>query len=307
MKWHRKQRHRIVIVSPALAVIEAEARAALSVDKERGGSLVGIQNADTSFILYAIPTGPNAETSWGQIITDADFQNRHLVAISSYYEPAKSRLGYLADYHIHQMGLAAFSSVDENAFKSILFDRDHSGLCGLPVILTTFRRGMLVHLPHWITRAGNSTNTEVADLEIVTSADSRVKTLLKGITYASLDEIMSHRKLPTGGAPEVMHERQVALPVGDILMTRLTLEMDAIKATFSIQPQLRRTRGGYPCIVAQVGVYRFYAVIPSEFPLNPASVFYSRFGPSDIKELYFCKPWNSISRIADVFEDFFQQ
>ena len=301
MTWHHINRHKICVVSNALAVIETEAHAARKTDKERGGSLVGLQNADVSVILYAIPTGPNAQTSWGQITTDAAFQTQHVRAISDHYRHVTTELVYLADYHVHQMGLSNFSEQDRKAFGSILFDPDHDYLRGLPVILATFQRGAPVYLPYWITRAGQSTKTEVAYLEIVRPDDAIITKSLRGCTYTPLEEIMASRKLPA--VPPHVRDHLAEMQPGDMLMTRLTLEATAITAVFSVKPQLRRTRSGYPCLVAQVSEYQMFAVIPSEFPLNPATIFFRKSGGTSIEEFITRRTWNSIARIADVFEE----
>ena len=299
MKWNHS-RHKIIAITHAMSVIEEEAYGACKANKERGGSLVGIQTAAESIILYAITTGPNADTSCVHIKTDADFQNQRLAAIWDRYKHSSVSPVYLADFHVHQMGYDKLSFGDCSTLLDILRDPDHSYLLGLPVILVSCHGSKFEYLPFWITRAGCEVRTEKAELEIVKPDDSRIKALLQGKSYVPLKDIMSQQKIAT--TPKTS-EGLILQRTGDILMTRLQLEMEHIKATFSIQSQLRRTRSGYPCLVAQIGEYRFFAVIPSEFPLNPATILFRKPNAPNIEEYSPRRSWNSIARIADVFEE----
>lgn len=302
MNWSRK-RHKIIAVADAISVIEKEAYTARKVNEERGGSLVGIQADGCSIILHAIPSGPNAETSWGQIRTDADFQNRHLAAIAPHYKRYSIMVVYLSDYHVHQMGFDRLSLIDIAMLQSILGDPDHSYLTGLPVILVTFHHGMVKHVPYWIMRAGNGVRTEDADLEIVARDDPQILSILKGHDYLSLEEIIRQQHMAMPSLPTPGAENYVAPLQGDILAIRLALEIEHIQAMFSVKAKLRRTLRGYPCLVTEVGGYRLFAVIPSEFPLNPATIFFHKPGASQITEYNARRSWNSIARIADVYEE----
>jgi hypothetical protein len=302
MKWNRN-RHKIIAVSEAISIIEKEAYKALKANKEQGGSLVGIQGVDESIILHAIPTGPKAETSWGHIRTDAEFQNQQLADIAAHYKGSSVTPVYLADYHVHQMGLDTPSSTDDATFLSILCDPDHSYLKGLPVILATFHHGKLTHVPYWITRTGTGIKTERAELEIIAPDNQRLAAVLKGNSYAPLEEIIRKQNTTVVSLPASASRPLTSLPQGDILMTRLALEIEQIRAAFSVEAQIRRTLSGYPSLVAQVGEYRLFAVIPSEFPLNSATIFYCKSGTSKITEYNPRRTWNSIARISDVFEE----
>ena len=302
MKWHRNM-HKIIIVSPALSIIEQEAYQALKENQERGGSLAGIQTGNTSIILHAIPTGPHAQTSWGQIRTDADFQNKHLATLAAHYNQFSTKVNYQSDYHVHQMGLDELSSTDNATLLSILLDPNHAYLQGMPVILASVHHGKPKYIPYWITRAGSGVRTEKAEMEIVTPDDPRIVALLRGHVYVPLDEIMRQHTSAVAVGPRDADQPFSALAQGDILMTRLVLEVEYLRAVFSIEAQLRRTLSGYPCLVAQVGDFRLFAVIPSEFPLNPATVFFHKPGTGDITEYNPRRVWNSLARIADVFEE----
>jgi len=301
MKWHHKP-HRILIVSNALSVVEYEAHHARNINKEQGGSLVGIQDENTSIILHAIHTGPDAEVSWGHIRTDAEFQNKCLAPICAHYDRHAIRVVYLSDYHIHEMGYDKLSSTDNAAFLSIMSDPDHSYLSGMPVILVSVHGEHLKYIPFWITRSGKGVRTETAELEIVAPYDSRVRAILKGKPYMPLEEILNLNDAlsPSLSSPGSANH-DVAFQ-GDILMARLSLEMEYIRSTLAATPQLRRTCRGYPCIFVQIGDCRLYAVIPSEYPLNPASIFY-KSGASDISDYYPRRAWNSISRIGEIYEE----
>ena len=302
MKWKHKK-HKIIVVADALAVVEREAYSAREENKERGGSLVGIQTNDISFILYAIATGPKAKTSWGRISTDADYQNRHIAAVAAHYERHSVSPVYLADYHVHQMGFGELSLEDKAMLQAILNDPDYAHLTGMPVILATFEQGKLKYVPYWITRSANGIRTEHACLEIVTHDNPQILAVLKGCPYSPLDKIMQKQNPEKPLSPALETDNRVAELQGDTLAIRLAIELDHIKAVFSVDAQIRRTRNNYPCLIAQVGGYHMYAVIPSEYPLNPATIFYRKPGSANVTEFNTHKTWNSIARISDIFEE----
>lgn len=291
-------KHRIIVLSDAISIIAREAYAARKANKERGGSLVGIQSGNTSFVFYAIPTGPRADATWGRLETDAEFQNQNLAAIAAHYQPLNVSLLYLADYHVHQMGLDEFSSTDKNTFDLLLDDPSYSYLSGLPVILVSFHGNKPINLPFWISR--QTRRVESATLEIVEPSDRRIAKLLKDNSYVPLETLMTSRtkEMPSNSVPSIGISTH-----WDALSVRLSSEIEEIRSIFSVPAQLRRTLMGYPCITATIQDHALYAVIPSEFPMNPATIFVRRPCGGSISEFHSKRSWNSISRIADIFEE----
>jgi hypothetical protein len=298
------KRHEIIIVENAVQLIVAEAVAARERGvREAGGSLLGLQSPRRSTILYALPTGINADQSGAHIVTDADSQNRWIRLLCGHHARRGVRIGYLCDYHSHTEWYPRLSGVDEDACTAILSDPDHADLCGLPLILVTFRpNGTPVIVPFWVTLQGKKLVVESAHLERVSAADKRIKAALRGCTYRPFESLVREESadLPANGTSDATAS---AKQPGDLLSIRIEVEMADIERVLATPATLQKTPAGMPFLTLTNNETTLVAAIPSEFPLNPPLVFMRRGGASGFQEYRAGLPWNSLARISDLFEE----
>lgn len=305
MFTRKKNLHHILIVNDALRIATNEALLWKRKGKEAGGSLVGLQgDNDTSLLLYAIPTGPNADQSGCHVATDAKYQNHCLKFIVGYFRRfINACLKYLADYHSHPMYLARLSSTDKASCREILSDPIHSYLQGMPLILITFKSGEdPIYVPLWITLKADKLVIEDAVMDVVAPDAPQVKEALQGQPYLAFHELMQREEahITSDGNQGQM---PITLQAGDMLTNRLQLEIDEIRQAFGVTPVLKRSHQGHFCLLVETGQRHVMAAIPSEFPLNPPTVFVRQQDGDSFEEFMPRRVWNSLSRIADIIEE----
>lgn len=302
MKKKQKQ-YTIIILDDALRIATEETVFWKHRHMEAGGSLVGIQDEHSSIILYAIPTGPNADQSAGHIATDVDYQNQCLKSIARYYRKFGISTVYLADWHLHPMYLPRPSSIDRASCVEILSDPIHNYLHGLPLILITFRNtDKVICVPLWITLRKGKLHIENATMEIVSSSDPRIVVLLKGVSYQPFEKILGSDQSVRKRQP-----RQQQVAAANLLTNRLQLEIADIKRCFGVLASVSRTHSGYMCLSIAVDGLYVVAVVPSEFPLNPPLVFMRNFNSKAFEEFGSQRVWNSCARISDILEEVLQR
>lgn len=304
MNLDKPKRHKIIIVEDAVQLAVKEAIAARTRDVgEAGGSLLGIQDENQSIILYAFPTGANADQSGAHIVTDADSQNRWIRLVCRSYARWGVKPQYLGDHHSHPVYLPHLSPVDLRACTAILSDPDHAGLCGLPLILITFRTDDCpVIVPFWVTLQGKKLAVESAHLECVNASDPRITAALKGCTYLPFEAIVRGEDA-VRPATDASDAAARAKQPGDLLSIRIEVEMADIERIFAAPATLRTTPGGVPFLTLTTSGSTLVAAIPSEFPLNPPLVFVRMGDAKGFQERRASLPWNSLARISDLFEE----
>lgn len=251
---------------------------------ELGGSLLAIDattETEATLIVYALPTGPEADQGWGHIRTDATFQNRAIAAAQAWLP----KLAYVGDWHVHPMWLPELSATDRRTARTILQEegqaRDH-----LILLLGTSMSGKSpVVLGFKVTLDGNGLLVEKVPLRCV--ADDSV-------------EVTSRLGCALPPLGDLLRKETTAVSVAEHAEARhVVKELEEIRGELDAETTLWLAGDTLGAVIRR-GEKSAVVLFPPEYPLGAPQVFSGSLENGPLRPIPLHYGWSSLHRVVDV-------
>lgn len=263
----------VLLSRSAQAVILQAAALAERSRMEFGGSVVAVEApGKPSIVIYAVPTGHAAEQGPAHVVTDADFQNQALAAISARYPGAT----YVGDWHIHPMYMPSLSSTDLATAREML-SQEHRGRSHLTLLLCTLGACGPELLGFEVRRSSRfgATATPLT-VEVIDDGDPRITSALND-TLAPLEAMMAS---PPSSPPSEDADR-------------VTRDLAEIERECGARVRLLAKDG---LLGAEIRRGRSQALVffPPEYPRGAPQVFSGGLGDGPLRPVSLPWAWSSL-------------
>lgn len=279
--------HEISITEDAFEVIVQALRQAREESLELGGSLLVHEKEGRALVVYAVPTGPQAQRGPGHLRTDADFQNDAIRRVRAIWPG----LSYAGDWHIHPMYLPELSGTDRATARAILND-DETRRDQLVLLLATARRDGPPVLLGFVVRLVRAGTLQIDKLPIARVAGDSPEVLAAlGRPLPSLADVLS-------GAAGSQRSEDVPRISEDATARLIEDDLADVRASLGAEAHLWQDDELLGAVIRKGGREAF-VVFPPEYPLGAPQVFAGALGDEQQAPVPLSYGWSSLHRLVD--------